>query len=266
MFQALTLASVVGLLPGVLPATNARPIAASLATVTPDGSTKAEAVQLESRDKVNLAASYFAPKKRGKNPAVVLVHDAGSDRSKLEGLAEYLQRKGIAVLTVDVRGHGESATDKLEWAKLDDERAQSSMWSFAAGDVRLAVDWLRERDEVHSARVAVAGVGAGASLAVSEALDDRDTSAVALIAPGNENHGFNLSRNLSDLGGLPALILSPKESRSDAQRLQSAAHSANGGEEYVELAVLKSSRADVMGDKRLGSELAKWLKDTLDPK
>ena len=256
---------VAGLMPVGLPAApNARPTP-STACPAETSTDEGKAVELQTRDQLTLGATYFAPTKPGRHPGVVLVHDAGSDRSQLAELADYLRRRGMAVLTIDLRGHGGSATDDLAWAKLSDERSQASLWSFAAGDVRTAVDWLRGQQTVHSARVGVVGVGAGASLAVAEALDDRDTSAVAMISPAADNHGFNLPRNLSDLAGLPTLILTGKDGRNEADRLASAANSANGGHEYVMVSTLRSDTGGVMQDKRLGTELAKWLKDTLDP-
>jgi dienelactone hydrolase len=256
-----------GLLPvGATATKNVRPTAPTASpTARPVASDKGDAVALDTRDKIHLAGTFFPVSKSGKAPGVVLVHDAGADRSSLANLAEYLQKKGVNVLTVDLRGHGESATKDLAWTSLADERARAGLWSFAAIDVRTAVDWLREQDNVHSARVGVVGIGIGGSLALSEALDDRDTSAVALIAPVAENHGYNLSRSLSDLAGLPTLILAPKDARSDAERLQTSAHSANGGEPYVTVTTLKTESGSTLEDKRLGSELAKWLKATLEP-
>lgn len=267
MLNVLSLLAVGALLGAPAPKI-ARPLPGTPAATAPTGygdEDQGEDVELKTRDKLTLRGTFFESDKRGKNPAVVLVHDAGSDRSSLAELAAYLQKKGFGVLTVDLRGHGASTSEDLDWSALQDARAQASLWSFAAGDVRAAVEWLRGKDSVHPARVGVAGIGAGAALAVAEALDDRDTSAVAMIAPVAENHGFNLPRNLSDLGGLPTLILAPKDARGDAERLQASAHGANGGEEYVTVETLRSESDGFLQDKKLGSELAKWLKDTLDP-
>lgn len=248
-------------LTGPLPSTC--PLPEPSATHVP--STGGAAVEFETRDRLALHATYFRSSKKGRNPAVVLVHDAGKDRNGLAEVAEYLQKKGIGVLTVDVRGHGETASEEQSWSKLQDDRARASLWSFAAGDVRTAMDWLRDQDDVHSSRVGIVGVGAGSALALAEAMDDRDTMAVALVAPGTEHHGYNLMRTLADLGGLPTLIVSPKEARDEAERMQASAHHANGGEEYVSISVLKSSKDEVLTDSKLGRELARWLDDSLDP-
>jgi hypothetical protein len=66
---------------------------------------------LRAKDGVGIAITYF-PSTLGKDaPAVIMLHMKGSNRLvwKTKGLAKRLQSYGYAVVTVDLRKHGESA-------------------------------------------------------------------------------------------------------------------------------------------------------------
>ena len=64
-------------------------------------------VDLKSSDATLLKASYFAAAKPG--PGVLLFHQSNRDRKSWDAVARQLAAAGINVLTVDSRGHGESA-------------------------------------------------------------------------------------------------------------------------------------------------------------
>lgn len=223
------------------------------------GDNTAELVRLTTRDRLQLTASYFPPRKsKDKAPGAVLVHDAGADKATLDGLAEALQKRGFGVLTVDLRGHGESVTEDLDWASMDED-ARRSAWAFTPRDVAAAVDQLRERSEIHSANLTLIGVGAGCNLALAHAEDDRDIRAVVLVRPLPESFGMDTLGGLIDLGGLPCLLVAPKSEREGAEAMSTKAHAENDGHEYVEVLSVSAAPDDVLDDKRMTSSLTKWL-------
>ena len=64
-------------------------------------------VDLKSSEGTLLKASYFAAAKPG--PGVLLFHQSNRDRKSWDAVARQLTAAGINVLTLDSRGHGESA-------------------------------------------------------------------------------------------------------------------------------------------------------------
>src|SRR3972149_1958727 len=75
----------------------------------------AEVVTLETDDGVQLAVTYYASSEGKKATPVVLLHDHKDTRSVFATLAERLRSPGendkhapFAVVTVDLRGHGDS--------------------------------------------------------------------------------------------------------------------------------------------------------------
>ena len=227
---------------------------------------RAEEVHLRTTDKLDLEASYYAPKKRkSRQPAILMVHDAGRTRNQVEGLAAYLQTKGFGVLTLDLRGHGANVSEDLNWSAVDD-KAHASMWVFSLRDLEAGAEFLRTRKEIHASNLSVIGVGAGCSLAVRHAVGDENTRAVVLIAPIPKNPGFNLLRDVQDLEGLDTLVIVPKGQRDVAVRLQSAGHQRTEGSEYIDVVVLKAEASKVMEDSRIRNEISRWLRSKVNPR
>jgi pimeloyl-ACP methyl ester carboxylesterase len=226
-----------------------------------------EAVELKTSDDLTLSATFYAPTIKGnvKVPGAVLLHGPGQDKSQLDELAKYLQRKGIGVLAVDLRGHGQSVSEACDWKTLD-EKGQSTSWNLAIRDVQAATEYLRGRHEIHSNNLSLVGVGGGASLAVRQALDDDTVRALVLIAPTFENYGFSIVGGLSELAGLPTLVVSSKDQSAEASRFVNASEKANSGQSSIELSVVKSAPEAVLTDSSMRSALSTWLLDHVAPK
>lgn len=100
-----------------------------------------------------LVGLLLTPTTAGPHPAVVFIHGAGvGHRDNLWYLyhANYLARRGIAVLLPDKRGCGKSSGD---W--------ETASFRDLAADAGAAVDYLRSVDRIDPARIGVIGVGEG---------------------------------------------------------------------------------------------------------
>ena len=122
-----------------------------------------EVVFKNSAARLNLAGTFTVPAGKGPFPAVVLVSDVGAqDRDGTNGsyhmmaaLADYLTRRGIAVLRYDDRGVGKSGGNTA-----------TATTAALVGDVQAAVNFLRSRLEVNISRIGVVGHGEGANVAL----------------------------------------------------------------------------------------------------
>jgi len=108
-------------------------------------------LHLRATDGLDIAATYW-PGRRSDAPAVLLLHGNGASRGTEASTASWLWRQGFAVLTIDFRGHGESAS------------AQHSFGLFEARDAAAAFAWLKQRQR--GAPVAVVGVSLGGASAL----------------------------------------------------------------------------------------------------
>lgn len=228
---------------------------------------KFEAVEYKTRDKQMVHAAFFAPRKKGKSPAALLVHDAGGESTALYSLADNLQRKGFAVLVPDLRGHGESITESCDWSKTTDAEAQMRLWNYSMRDLEASTEYLRNQDRVHNANLSMVGVGAGSLLAARYAIHDENARSVVVIEPQDESYGFNMGKDIIELGGLPVLIMATKEGRQLALRIKDAAANGNDGLEYVSVKSLKPKEDDdIFSDRRLAGEVTKFLREEAMPK
>ncbi|MDB5233738.1 MAG: hypothetical protein JWR44_731 [Hymenobacter sp.] len=113
--------------------------------------------------RVSLAGTLTVPPGKGPFPAVVLVSDVGpQDRDGTVGdyhlmgsLADYLTRRGVAVLRYDDRGVGQSGGS-----------TSTATTAMLVGDVQAALNFLRSRLEVNINRIGVVGHGEGANVAL----------------------------------------------------------------------------------------------------
>jgi alpha-beta hydrolase superfamily lysophospholipase len=108
-------------------------------------------VQLRASDGLAIAATYW-PGKDAHAPAVLLLHGNGASRGAEVSTAEWLSQQGYAVLTIDFRGHGESASASHSFGLLE------------ARDAAAAFAWLKSRQ--NGAPVAVIGISLGGAAAL----------------------------------------------------------------------------------------------------
>ena len=103
-------------------------------------------LRLQSLDGIDLAASFW-PGARPDAPGVLIVHGFGASRRVIQPNAEWFAGKGYAVLTIDLRGHGESGRGRhgFGWPESLDTHA--------------AFAWLKQRET--GAPVAVIGISMG---------------------------------------------------------------------------------------------------------
>jgi acetyl esterase/lipase len=108
---------------------------------------------------------------RHKQPAVVLVHDFGNRRQQMLPLVRPLHQAGFVVLVIGLRGgSGAGSTFGLREAL----------------DIKAGVEMLRRRPFVDPARIAVVGIGSGASAALLAAKDDPTLAALVLDHPARD--------------------------------------------------------------------------------
>jgi pimeloyl-ACP methyl ester carboxylesterase len=250
--------------PSIAPPLLARPAAAP-APVAP--AVEPERVVLRTQDKLSLVGSYWAPRGKQAAPGALLIHEAGGKRAEMDELAARLHKVGFAVLSIDLRGHGENDTGGDEWSGLEREERER-LWAFATRDVVAGTNFLTDQKEVHSSSLVLVGHGAGAALVARHAVKDEDVRAIALLDPPSDKagtYGFQLDKDLEDLGGLPTYISVPKEGHAAAQRMADDGQRANGGLEFIRISVFRGASAELLSDTREAAEVSKWLKDRAFP-
>ena len=148
-----------------------------------------------------LAGTFTVPAGPGPFPAVVLVSDAGvQDRNgavdgyaPLGQLADYLTRRGVAVLRFDDRGIGQAGAPAAEPTTAE-----------LVGDAQAGLSFLRTRPEADSSRLGLIGHGEGGNVALLAAAQPLPPAFVVALAaaglPGRELVLQQQSTTLRQLG------------------------------------------------------------------
>lgn len=131
------------------------------------------------RDAATLAGTLTLPPAGGPFPAVILI--TGSGQEDRDGsayghrpflvLADYLTRRGIAVLRVDDRGVGGSTGDV----------SQATSEDFAR-DLLAGVAYLKTRGQIDPQRIGLIGHSDGGVIAALAAVDSNDVAFIVLMA------------------------------------------------------------------------------------
>lgn len=115
-------------------------------------------ITLRTQDNLTIKATLTRPEVDGKLPAVVLIHQGGSDRTEWDAVVPMLTEQGYVTLAYDVRGHGQSDPVKSIYILFSDP-AQAPL------DLEAALAYLRSRDFVNMKKIAIVGSSIGANLA-----------------------------------------------------------------------------------------------------
>ena len=177
-----------------------------------------ESVSLDTKDGVRLKASYY-PSELGKDAVpIVMLHDFKESRTVFEGLAQALQNPpsgesaSHAVLTVDLRGHGESTqvqgrggqSLELEASRLDKQDFRN-MVLYDMEAVRKFLVSKNDQGELNLNKLCLMGSGLGANVAVSWAAVDWSTPQLASRKQGQDVKGLILVSPEWSHRGLPLL-------------------------------------------------------------
>lgn len=136
------------------------------------------------KDDVKLVGTLSYPRGEGKHPAVILITGSGAqDRdSNIAGhrpflvLADYLTRRGIAVLRVDDRGIGGS-----------DRGALTATTDNFAGDVSAGIDYLKNRKEINAKQIGLIGHSEGGIIAPIVAARSKDVAFIVMLAGAGQS-------------------------------------------------------------------------------
>jgi len=137
----------------------------------------------------SLGATLTLPKENGPFPTVILISGSGAQNrdSELAGhkpflvLADYLTKRGIAVLRVDDRGVGKSTGNAATATSADN-----------ASDVLASINYLKTRSDVNLKKIGLIGHSEGGMIAPMVASQTKDVALIVLLAgvglPGDQLH------------------------------------------------------------------------------
>jgi dienelactone hydrolase len=167
-----------------------------------------------------------AAKPKAKSPVVILAHQFGSDRTGWAPLTEKLLARGIGVLALDLRGHGESAMkDGAETRVTADFMTSAKAVGFdkIPADLALAAAWLRKQPGVDGRRIGLAGSSVGAFSVLLAAPEVKPVAILSLSPAGTAAFGDSARDRMKGalLRSRPSvLVLASSEDKDAAENAQ----------------------------------------------
>lgn len=178
----------------------------------------AKVVSFKTTDGVRIAADYYAPGKSVEPaPIAILLHMYKSDRSAWKPLIEPLHEAGFAILAIDMRGHGGSATQELKELA---EKRDRKMFKAMEKDVFAAYKWISRQGDVDRSRLAIVGASVGCSVALRYTVSDPSVDAVVCMSPGLKYLAINSGVDIKRFQGRKLLFLASEEERKQAEQLE----------------------------------------------
>jgi pimeloyl-ACP methyl ester carboxylesterase len=210
--------------------------------------------ELQTFDLVKLKASFELPQGvPAPIPAVLMLHGYGEDRKVWESLKAKFLTQGWAVMSLDLRGHGDSKiknqrpiTPSPEWRSTTHDFAQ---------DVNPALEWLKRQPRLDSKKIVVLGYDVGANLALVASGKFSEVRSVIAIKPVLKE-AMEMAGSAQDFHPRSALVVAADAAEANQIRTYSKdpfrviAHPVTGG------------TVQVIQSQQLTDAIFQWLKET----
>ncbi len=188
------------------------------------GAAGSETIKFESAGKVEIVGIFYQST-NANSPAVLLLHQWGSNRRSYEELAKRLQNKGFGVLAIDGRGFGESTrtADRAVIAPARNDAAVSGM----KADVDNALNFLAKQKNVDPSRIGIVGASYGSSLAMIYGAENKKVKSVALLSPGLNYFGnMPIENAAKDYGDRYLLMVAAGDDKESAETVRTLKQAA----------------------------------------
>lgn len=162
---------------------------------------KAERAEVIASENFKLVGSFY-PVKEQNPPVVLLLHMLGRNRGDWNVFARHLQKEGIAVLSLDLRGHGESTNYlKSYWRSFDLQEYQKYV-----PDLNSVFAYLDSKG-INNKQIGILGVGIGSNVAMNYAAMHKNIKTLVLVDPGFEYQGIKIEQAIRNYGERPIFVI-----------------------------------------------------------
>ena len=186
-------------------------------------------------------------------PAVLLLHGYGEDRSVWKDFSRQLLNRGWAVLSMDLRGHGESKTKNQRPIQAS-PAWRTNLHEFPV-DLDPALDWLKAQARVDNQKIVVIGSDVGANLALIASGRFSEVRTVVAIKP-NLDESLALAGSAQDFQPKSALIVAGSQAEGDRIKALVKAPSR------VLVVSASGTTAQLTSDKQVAAAVYQWLRET----
>ncbi|MCK0132382.1 alpha/beta fold hydrolase [Flavobacteriaceae bacterium F08102] len=223
---------------------------------------QANKVHFNTKDGIKIAATYQLPQlSSGKIPAVILIHQGGSNRNEWKSLPIWnnLIKAGYAILAYDIRQHGESEKDQGDMNDLFNNPNRAPL------DVLAAISFLTKDTRIDSQRIGIIGASIGANLAcVAASSNAYQVKTVVALSP-KTTAAQNLSGKNQPIKLKNALfIASEKEQNGMRKKWAKQLYEMTSGNRLVGISPGNLHGSFILKeDSKMNTVVEEWIKNTL---
>jgi predicted acyl esterase len=165
-----------------------------------------ERVEITAPDGIVLVGSYYAPPENADDPAraLLLMHHSGSKKETFIDFIPIAQDAGYALVTVDLRGYGESGGETSDWQSME-------------SDAHLWLAWLREQPGIDPDRVSIVGSSIGGDLGLRVMVKDEALRTVVSLSPRLDVNGLTTADAVEAMGARPIFFAAGQGDELDAE-------------------------------------------------
>jgi len=175
-------------------------------------------------DGVSIIGSYYSPLSVVNNassstattPTIILLHMLGKDRSTWNPFASTLsQKEGYAVLSIDLRGHGESVKQN-NGNTISFQSFTPVDYNKMVLDVKAAKQFLITNKSANPNNISIVGASIGANVAINYASMDPTIKSVVLLSPGINYRGVSTEQAITKYKNNNSVYIAATEGDSEA--------------------------------------------------
>lgn len=194
-----------------------------------DGKAVAQDTTLTTKDGMEIKITYFKSAAGENAPVVILLHGKGGNRLIWKSFAEQLQKVDFAVVSVDLRGHGESSGGGESSGKKPDAPKRGDYLAMVGGDLDAVKRFLFEEHQnkqlnMNKLGIVAADISTPVAIAFTELdwekvpYDDaptlaqrtprgQDVQGLVLLSPEGNVSGLGTSKSLAVIRTLKLPVL-----------------------------------------------------------
>lgn len=219
-----------------------------------------QTVNFPTEDGFSIVGIYYPPN-RPAAPALILLHMLDRNRDDWNELAKRLYDEGYAVLSIDLRGHGESirhGEEIVTWQGFE-----SKDYRAMAADVRAAMDFLKGQEDIDLRRIGIIGASIGCNVGLNYAVSDENVRTLVMLSPGLNYKGIKTEYAIRAYGQRPVFIaVSIKDTYSDKSSRK--LYDRTEGKKKLQRFIDAGHGTDMLAERpKLTTAIVDWLKETL---
>lgn len=216
-------------------------------------------VEYNTDDGMIIKGNLFIPKSKEKTPVVILLHSLGGTQKNWEKFPYTLASKGYAVLTLDLRGHGQSIYNRKMQRRYW-QNFNADIFRKYPKDIILGIDNLKNYKQLDLSRVAIIGSGIGANTAAMAApMRKYQIKTIVMISPTEKFYGDSILLKLVDYGDRPVFAIAGENDRLSVAAVDKISKIAQG--EYKEIVYPRGGSGILLYKSKpeIKTEILNWL-------